>query len=343
MTSTNRIWGRLAERVPFLPLPFAVEFLIIGILCALATALRLEVVGVLGAGFPFITFLPVVILTTFLFGARGGLLSAVVTGFLAWFWFLPPAGSFRLDGGSLAALAFYAVTNAALIGFFYWLQWANAALLIEREANSRLAGTRELLFKELQHRVSNNLQMVAGLLTIQRRQLADEGARNALDEAVRRLAVVGRISRQLYDPAGADQLLHGFLDQLARDVIETSTTSAVHHKITGAADVRIAADAAIPLALVVAESIANAIEHGFHGQDDCRLEIRLDQVAGSRLTVEIEDNGRGLPDGFTLAGSDSLGLKIATMLAGQLGGEYSLSPAASRGTLARLVLPLASA
>jgi two-component sensor histidine kinase len=70
-----------------------------------------------------------------------------------------------------------------------------------------LADTRELLFRELQHRVSNNLQVAAGLLTMQKRQLTDVSEKTALDEAAGRLALIGRISRQLYDPSGPRSLL----------------------------------------------------------------------------------------------------------------------------------------
>jgi len=332
---------RWTERFPVARLPLTGELVVAVAATAIATAARWLIVNVLPSGFPYLTYFPVVIIGAFLLGSRAGLIIAALSGLAAWYWFIPPGG-FVLGEGTLVALLFYAFITGTDLALVHWMQRANRQLIVQREANAHLARTRELLFRELQHRVSNNLQMVAGLLTIQRRQLKDEGARSALDEAVRRLAVVGRVSRQLYDPAGADQPLESFLDQLARDVIETSTTSPIQHRVSGTAQVSIAPEAAIPLALVVTESIANAIEHGFDGQEDCRLEIRLDETSEGRLAVEIEDNGRGLPDDFSLKASDSLGLKIATMLAGQLGGEFSLKAAPIRGTLARLELPLAA-
>jgi two-component sensor histidine kinase len=331
---------RWTERFPIARLPLTGELALAIAATAFATAARWLIADVLPPGFPYLTYLPMVIVGAFLFGSRAGSFIAVLSGVAAWYWFIPPDG-FGLNEGTLVALLFYAFITGTHLGLVHWTQRSNRLLIVERESNARLARTRELLFRELQHRVSNNLQMVAGLLTIQRRQLKDEGARTALDEAVRRLGVVGRISRQLYDPAGSNQPLHGLLDQLARDVIETSSTATIQHSVTGAARVSIAPEAAIPLALVVAETIANAIEHGFDGQDDCQLAIRLAELSDGRLSVEIEDNGRGLPDGFSLGESDSLGLKIATMLAKQLGGEFSLVPGSPRGTLARLELPLA--
>ena len=309
----------------------------------IATCVRYAIDSELPPGFPFLTYFPVVLLTAFVLGTRAGIVTAVLAGLASLYFFLPPVRTFIVTHNTAFALAFYAFITATEIALVHWMQRSNRLLMAQREATARLAQTRELLFRELQHRVSNNLQMVAALLTVQRRQVADEAAKAALDEAARRLQTVGRISRQLYDPSGNKQALGSFLDQLAHDVIETSTTLKVKHEVISSSEARIGPEAAIPLALIVAESIANAIEHGFApDQQDAKLEIRLADAAGE-LAVEIEDNGSGLPSGFSLAQSESLGLKIATMLAGQLGGRYTLGSGHTGGALARLELPLAAA
>ena len=332
--------GRWTERYPLARLGLAGDLLVAVTGCVLATAVRFLLADELPPGFPFLTYFPVVILGAFVFGTRAGVLTAILSGLSAWYWFLPPTSSWQLSGNGQVAMAFYAFITVTEIALVHWMQRANRNLVAARETNARLAETRELLFRELQHRVSNNLQMVAALLTVQRRQLADEGAKAALDEAARRLQTIGKISRQLYDPAGGSQDLGSFLDQLARDVIDASTHRSIAHQVSGDAHASISPEAAIPLALVVAESIANAIEHGFAAeQSDARLDIRLLRCDNRHLAVEIEDNGRGLPHGFALDHSDSLGLKIATMLAGQLGGRFTLAQASQGGALARLELP----
>lgn len=131
-----------------------------------------------------------------------GTITAILSGVAAWYWFIPPAG-FTVDQGTAVALLFYAFITGTEVTLVHWMQRANRQALAEREANAHLAETQTLLFRELQHRVSNNLQMVAALLNLQRRRVKDAEAREALDEAARRLGVVGRISRKLYDPAGA--------------------------------------------------------------------------------------------------------------------------------------------
>jgi two-component sensor histidine kinase len=299
---------------------FFADLIIALVATSAAAFFRYAIEDTLPEGSPFVTFLPCIIIIAFVFGTRAGVLTAVLSGLTAWYWFLPPYSSFSLDFSRMVALSFFVFTAATQITIVHWLQRSNGLLADAREANARLAQTRELLFRELQHRISNNLQMVAALLSIQRRQVSNDGARAALDEAARRLQTVGKISRQIYDPAGGTQPLGSFLDQLAREVIESSSPDPIRYEVTGDRSARVGPEAAIPLALVVAESIANAIEHGFaENQPDPMLDIRLTAMSPQRLTVEIEDNGRGLPEGFTLAASDSLGLRIATMLAQQMG------------------------
>ena len=335
--------ARWSERYPTARLGLIGDLAASSLATALAYILRHAIDTHLPPGFPFLTFFPVVILLSFVLGTRAGVLTAIFSGLTAWYSFVPPNYSWVLNSAAQVAMLFYVFITATEVTLVHWMQRSNRALFVEREATRRLAETRELLFRELQHRVSNNLQMVAALLTVQRRRIADEGAKAALDEASRRLQTIGKISRHLYDPAGSGQAFDTFLDQLARDVIESSTDRTIGHTVSGTTMAGLSPEAAIPLALVVAESIANAIEHGFaEEQRDCMLQIRLRPLNDARLAVEIEDNGRGLPDGFSLTGSDSLGLRIATMFAEQLGGKYTLEPAGPRGAVARIELPLAA-
>lgn len=338
-SSPDRRW---AERLPLWQLSLVAEVAVALAVAAAAATSRFLIGDGLPPGFPFVTFFPAVIVTAFLLGSRAGTLTAIFSGLAAWYWFIPPTGSFALDYGKIIAMAFFVFITVTEIILVHWMQRSNSLLTAEREANARLAKTRELLFRELQHRVSNNLQMVAAMLSLQRRQISDSSALAALDDATRRLQTIGKISREIYDSAGGTQPLGIFLDQLARDVIETSSDQPILHQVFDEGGARVGPDAVIPLALVVAESIANAIEHGFaDDQHDRQIRIRVNEVSSRRLAVEIEDNGRGLIDGFSLASpGNSLGLRIANMLATQLGGSFTLKPGSGGGALARLELPL---
>ena len=310
---------------------------VIAVLLGLALFLRFAADKGLPNGFPYVTFFPAVIVSSFLFGSRWGSVAAAICGLFAWYFFIPVFDSFALLPGGAIALGFYVFVVATDIVIIHWMQSANAKLAAERETSRKLAETRELLFRELQHRVSNNLQVAAGLLSLQKRQVSDEQGRAALDEAARRLALIGRISRQLYSASGATRTIREFLEPLCADVVEASGRTGISCTINVSDDAALNPDAAVPLALIVAESMANAIEHGFRNRDTGHIEVHLARDGEDLVKVEVRDDGHGLPQGFSIEASDSLGLRIAAMLAAQLNGQFELFR--SDRTTARLVLP----
>jgi two-component sensor histidine kinase len=304
----------------------------------LAFWLRMVLDEYLPLGFPFVTFFPAVAAASFLFGLRPGVIAAILSTLAAWYYFLLPANGLALNGQTALALAFLVFTLTVQIALTHWMHRANAALGKERQRSMELAENRELLFKELQHRVGNNLQMVGSLIALQKRRVTDEAAKNALEEASRRLGLVGRIQRQLYDPAGAQLSLAAYIDQICRDVIAASGSERITYEFKALSDGVLSPEKAIPTALVVAEALNNAIEHGFARNAEGQI---LVTVARSSNDVEIviADNGTGLPTKFDVNLSESLGLKIARTLAQSLGGSFTLSAAPlGSGTVARLMI-----
>lgn len=304
-------------------------------LVAASLGLRFAVDGVIPSGFPFVTFFPAVILSGFLFGVRNGTIAAVLCGLAAWWFFIAPANAYEATAGSIAAMMLYAFVVVTELCVIQLMQKAYVALIRERTRSETLANSRELMFNELQHRVSNNLQVAAGLLSLQRRRVDDPQAAAALDEATRRLGTIGRISRSLYDPDGAALGLDRLLSRLCDDVLDASGRDNVTIAVTTEGTHTIEPDAAIPAALIVAEAVANAIEHGFADGRAGKIDVRIEKKA-ELLEVSVTDDGHGLPDGFDIATSESLGLRIATTLARQLNAQFSLS--GGSGTRAVLAL-----
>ncbi|QNE32274.1 DUF4118 domain-containing protein [Sphingomonas sp. NBWT7] len=325
----------LIERLPLVVRPSVAAA---ATLAAVGAALWLRYLfdGALPSGFPFVSFFPAVILVSVVFGARYGTVAAVLSGLAAWYFFIPPAQAFDISHGSLTAMTFYTFVVATDIAIIHWMQRANGHLALERARSAALADTRALLFDELQHRISNNLQAVAGLLALQRRRLADPQAAAALSEASQRVALVGRISRRLYDADETGKGLAAFLTALLDDVAEANGRTDVVRTVTCPANVRLSTEQLLPVALIVAESIANAIEHGLADHRAPQIAIEVTQADGE-LTIAIADNGGRLPADFSLDDTDSLGLSIATMLARQAGGRYDLT--GGETTVACLRLP----
>jgi two-component sensor histidine kinase len=289
-------------------------------------------------GFPVITFFPVIMVTAFLYGHKAGILAAFLSWLAARYYFMTPAYSLSWTPGIAVVTWFYLVVAALEIGVVYLLQRANRDLQGRRQRSDLRTEQREMMFRELQHRVSNMLQIIASLLTLQKRTTSDVDAKKALDEAARRVGMVGRISRALHDPDRRGLGVQAFLEQVGHDIIETSGANNV--TLTVKADPRIEFDSSVgvPVALVIAEAISNALEHGFgaSGNGHIRIEVGNSDV-GDTLVV-VTDNGAGLPPGFDPTESGSLGLRIALTLTRQIGGTFALRPAVGGGTEAELRL-----
>jgi len=300
--------------------------------CAAAFGVRWGLNSAFPAGFPFLTFFPAVILSSFLFGYRAGVLAAVLCGLLAWYFFIPPLHSFNVQHTTLVAMLFYLGVVAVDILLIHWMQAANQRLAAERERSTQLAATRELLFQELQHRVSNNLQMAAAVLQLQKRGVADAAAQAAIADAASTLALIGKIQRTLYRPDGELLTLDEFLRELSAEINQSSGKAGIDISVQAMPGIMLAPNSAIPVALIMAEAIANAIEHGFANTNAGQIEVRVQKDA-DWVELSVADNGAGPPAGFRLESADSLGLKIVKALAAQLSGHVGMIRANDQTTL----------
>ncbi|WP_374294350.1 sensor histidine kinase [Sphingomonas sp.] len=332
-----RIKRRVLEQLPLLQERQALAYGTALLLSALAWWIRWELDYAFPPGFPYLTFFPAVIITSFLFGRGPGTLSAVICGFLAWYFFIPPIYSFDFTGRTLVALSFYAGVVAVDIGLIHAMQRANQRSSRLAAEQQRLAQRTELLFSELQHRVSNNIQMVGAMLSLQQRQVIDPTARLVLADASTKLQLIGRIQRQLYSTAGEQVPLDVFLRDLMADLSAADSKPGIVHQIHAEPGILLAPDAAIPLALIMAEGIANAMEHGFANQEVGVIVVSLARQ-GEAIELCVLDDGAGLPPNFDLSQSESLGLKVLRSLARQMGAQISIGKRFPAGTVLRLIL-----
>lgn len=313
------------EHLPLLAGRRTLAYAITLVFCVVAWWLRLVLDPYFPPGFPYLTFFPAVILASFLFGRGPGIVAALLCGLLAWYFFIPPVHSFSMGRGTGVALFFYAGVVTVDILLVHWMQVANARLAAERARSDALAARTEILFEELQHRVSNNLQMVGAMLALQRRAVADGEAKRAIGEAASRLQLIGRIQRRLYGSRGEPLALDAFLTALVEDLAESAGRPGIRHIVEAHTAVLLPPDRAIPLALIVAEAIANAIEHGFADRDTGTILLQVCAQA-AHVSLTIHDDGVGVAEGFDVATVDSLGLRIARSLCHGLGAELRILP-----------------
>jgi two-component sensor histidine kinase len=179
---------------------------------------------------------------------------------------------------------------------------------------------------------------VAALLALQKRDVTDGRALLALDEASRRLTLIGKIHRQLHNPNGERLGMGAFLTQLGADLLDVGGKPGIRCGVEADDGITLDPDSAIPVALIVAEAVANALEHGLGNREQGRIDIRLERRSPTEIELRVEDDGQGLPERFDLATSNSLGLRIASTFARQLGGSFDIGRGEDR-TVARIILP----
>ena len=208
------------------------------------------------------------------------------------------------------------------------------ALAIE---NANLV-VRSAVLREMHHRVKNNLQTVAMLLRLQLRDGGQVSGREVLTETISRILSIAAVHEILSVEGFRLVNLRQLLERVVQNVTQTMTAPALHLAVAvQGEDIYLNSHQATSLALVVNELLQNAIEHAFPDRAEGRIEIRLAQRDGG-LSLEVADDGRGLPPGFEPGGGGDLGLKIIHALVTEdLGGTITFS--AGPGTRAVITIP----
>ncbi|MFC5407695.1 histidine kinase dimerization/phosphoacceptor domain -containing protein [Larkinella bovis] len=200
--------------------------------------------------------------------------------------------------------------------------------LVLSEKNHLLA-EKEWMFKEIHHRVKNNLQVVMSLLNAQARFLSDNAALAAIQDSQHRVQAMALIHQKLYQ---ADQVARIDMSAYIQDVIAYLHDSYnPQQTITFELDVdRIELDVsqAVPLGLIINEAITNALKYAFPQGRAGRLSLALHQRADRAYELRISDDGVGLPADFDPKQSRSLGMTLMHGFSQQLGGELNLSSGA---------------
>jgi len=224
----------------------------------------------------------------------------------------------------------------------------SAAIAIENAdlyEEARRGYTRaSILLQEMHHRVRNNLQTVAALLSMQARHSGDERSSAPLREAVSRIQSIAAI----HDILSGRDLRETTVDTIARHVVDDATSNLVgpDMKVTFTverSDVHVNSREATVMALLINEFVMNAIRHGFAERTVGSVIIRSSR-AEDLAVIEVIDDGVGLPDGFSVEHNQRLGLQIAkTLVQVDLRGTLQLLNRSEGGTIVRIAFEPTSA
>ncbi|MEH1895529.1 MAG: PAS domain S-box protein [Nostoc sp.] len=195
---------------------------------------------------------------------------------------------------------------------------------------------KEVLLKEVHHRVKNNLQIVSSLLQLQSQTLKDPEVIKVLRESQNRIESISLIHKNLYTSANIGQIDVGdYIHNLAASLL-------ISYQIwpgkivleTDIDSVSLNVDQAIACGLVINELISNALKHAFPNQQAGKISIALRNI-GNNIEMTIRDNGIGLPDNLDWTNTDSLGLSLVyDLVTEQLEGDITLER--NRGTVFKI-------
>lgn len=207
------------------------------------------------------------------------------------------------------------------------------ALVEQRKA----ASEREVLLREIYHRVKNNLQIIQSLLRLGSRDLGPD-QREPFEGAIRRIGAMARVHTLLYN--SPDLASIDFKDYLDELVQETSASFGADGRgirtVLNAERLRISLDTAMPLAFIAVELLTNAYKHAFPSKRPGTVTVTASQEGGEGVLV-VSDDGIGLPEPSSSA-RKPLGLTIVDRLVQQIGGELE-EPAPGRSVF-RVKFPL---
>jgi PAS domain S-box-containing protein len=181
---------------------------------------------------------------------------------------------------------------------------------------------KEILIKEIHHRVKNNLAVVSSLLTLQAYNQTDRSTINALSESQSRIQSIATIHEQLYQDELFTQIEMGsYLKQLTKDIEETysSNQKEIIVSVEGD-DIFLNVNQAVPFGILTNELVINAFKYAFEGYFKGIITLKLSN-RNNQMTLTVSDNGVGLPQQFDPNKEESLGMTLVQSLCEQLGAE----------------------
>ena len=322
-----------ARLAPVLPV-WAGELITALVCLATAGVMRVLIDVALPGAAPFVLLFPAALVATLVGGWRPGLITLTVSELFAWSYLIPPRGfSWKGDAtpANLAAIYFAGAIVVGVAQLFRTGSRQDAA-----DTRAKLAA-RDLMLRELDHRMKNNFQTVAGLIQMQLRRAADEPAREALRQALSRVVSISEAHRNLYagEEVGAVDMVV-YLKELCGNLagaLFLGELVGLECQVDAAALDR---DRAVAVGLIVNELVTNAAKHAFADGGAGQIRVAFDRSAhGYRLTVE--DDGKGLPPDFATR-RQGLGRGLVEAFTRQAGGSLTVG----QGPGARFEVDLAA-
>ena len=184
---------------------------------------------------------------------------------------------------------------------------------------------KELLLREIHHRVKNSLQLISSLLSLQASEIDDKEIIARYKESENRIHTIALIHESLYQSTNISNInFRDYVEVLVEDIINSFGVSTNKIRTTlELGNYNLGIETAIPLGLIINELVSNSLKHAFNGYDKGDIKIILEKN-NEIYTLTVKDNGTGLPEGFKFEETSTLGILLINSLVNQLEGKLDV-------------------
>lgn len=204
--------------------------------------------------------------------------------------------------------------------------------LRESMKNSASLREKEILLREIHHRVKNNMQILTSLLRLQVRQADNQKMREVLQESEARIRSMGLLHEKLYKSESVSRIeMNGYLRTLTGELARVNTPAGCKRDIKlNVHGVFMGLDTALPCGLMITELVTNSLKYAFPKRPTGTIYVSLGASDPGHYQLVVWDNGIGMKPDFDIANATSLGMRLVKMLTDQLNGQLSIE--CSQGT-----------
>jgi two-component sensor histidine kinase len=185
---------------------------------------------------------------------------------------------------------------------------------------------KEVLLREIHHRVKNNLQIISSLLNLQSRYIEDEPALDMFRESRNRVRSMALVHEKLYRSQDLSEVDFGaYIESLSCHLFMSYSMDSTKIDLDlDVKDVYLDINTSIPCGLIINELVSNSLKHAFPGREKGKIHVGVSLDNGGKIQLVVRDDGVGLPEDLDVKQSETLGLQLVTMLVEQLQGQMNI-------------------
>ena len=206
------------------------------------------------------------------------------------------------------------------------------------EKSKKSLAEKEVLLKEVHHRVKNNMAVISSLLRLQSGYIDDDKYMDMFKESRSRITSMALVHEKLYQAQDFSKIdLADYILTLVQSIRNTFGSDREYHINTDVENISLDIDILIPCGLIINEILTNSFKYAFNDVEKAEINITIKRLEDGNIALTISDNGKGLPDGFDIKDSTGLGLQLVNTLVEQIDGTLEIE--SEKGAEFKLAFP----